>query len=64
MELEMPKTPRNQEPELAHTDHQPSTRTESQESHDRGLVVTLWLVALLIAEIEFWILAFAHMYQT
>jgi hypothetical protein len=64
MELEMPKTPRNQEHQLAHTNREPSTRTASQPSQDRGFVVTLWLLALLIAEIEFWILAFAHMYQT
>ena len=60
----MSKTPRDQEHEPAHTDREPSTRTESQESHDAGLVVTLWLLALLIAEIEFWILALAHMYRT
>jgi hypothetical protein len=64
MELEMSKTPHDQEHQLAHTNREPSTRTASQPSQDRGFVVTLWLLALLIAEIEFWILAFAHMYQT
>ena len=44
----------------------PSQRLTSnaQPSHDRGLVVLLWLLALLIAEIEFWTLAFVHMYRT
>ena len=60
----MSKQPRDQEHELAHADREPSTRAASQPSQDRGFVVTLWLLALLIAEIEFWILAFAHMYRT
>jgi hypothetical protein len=47
----------------AHTNRQRSTSDESQPSHDRGPVVVLWLLALLIAEIEFWMLAFAHMYR-
>ena len=42
---------------------QRSTSNESQPSRERGLVVTLWLLALLIAEIEFWMLAFSHMYR-
>ena len=60
----MSKTPRDSEHELTQTDREPSTRIASQPSQDRGFVVTLWLLALLIAEIEFWILAFAHMYRT
>ena len=60
----MSKTPRDQEHELAHTDRQPSTRTASQPNQDRGFVVTLWLLAALIGEIDFWILVFAHMYRT
>jgi hypothetical protein len=64
MEPEMSKTPRDQEHELVHTDREPSTRAASQPSQDRGFVVTLWLLALLIAEIAFWIFAFAHMYRT
>ena len=52
----MSNTPRDQEHELAHTDREPSG--------NRGFVVTLWLLALLIAEFEFWIVAFAHMYRT
>jgi hypothetical protein len=63
MELEMSKTARDQEHELAHTDREPSTRTASQPSQNPGFVVTLWLLALLMAEIEFWILAFTHMYR-
>lgn len=50
----------------AHQNHEPGHRVrtdESQQSHDRGLVVLLWLLALLLAEIEFWTLAFAHMYS-
>ena len=46
----------------AESDRQRSTSHESEPPRDRGLVVTLWLLALLFAEIEFWILAFAHMY--
>ena len=49
---------------VAHTDRRRSTSNKSQPSHGRGPVVTLWLLALLIAEIEFWMLAFAHMYRT
>jgi hypothetical protein len=49
---------------VTHTDRQRPTSDEAQPSHDRGLVVMLWLLALLIAEIEFWTLAFAHMYRT
>jgi hypothetical protein len=64
MELEMSKTPRDQQHELPHTDREPATRTASQPSQDGGFVATLWLLALLIAEIAFWILAFAHMYRT
>jgi hypothetical protein len=64
MELEMSKTPCDQEHDLAHTEREPSMRTPSQPSQDGGFVVTLWLLALLIAEIDFWILAFAHMYRT
>jgi hypothetical protein len=64
MALEMSKTPRDQEHELPHTDREPSTRTASQPSQRGGFVVTLWVLAMLIAEIEFWILAFAHMYRT
>jgi hypothetical protein len=37
--------------------------TEAQPSRDHGLVVTLWLLALLLAEVEFFLLAFAHMYR-
>jgi hypothetical protein len=48
---------------VAHTDRQRPTSNESQPSHDRGLVAMLWLLALLIAESEFWMLAFAHMYR-
>ena len=44
--------------------HEPATSKASQPSHDRGPAVALWLLALLIAEIEFWTLAFAHMYRT
>ena len=40
-----------------------TTHQKSQPSRDRGLVVVLWLLALLIAEIGFWMLAFAHMYR-
>ena len=50
--------------QVAHTDRQRSTSNESQPSHDGGFVAVLWLLALLIAEIEFWMLAFAHMYRT
>jgi hypothetical protein len=32
--------------------------------HESDFAVTLWLLAFLIAEIAFWILAFAHMYRT
>lgn len=47
----------------------PKTATEQKQDrdralepeHDRGLVVILWLLALLIAEIEFWTWAFTHM---
>jgi hypothetical protein len=49
---------------VTHTDRQRSTSNASQPSHDAGLVMVLWLLALLIAEIEFWTLAFAHMYRT
>ena len=49
---------------VAHTDRERSTSNESQPSHDGGFVAMLWLLALLIAEIEFWMLAFAHMYRT
>ena len=48
---------------VAQTDRQRSMSNESQPSHVRGLVVMLWLLALLIAEIEFWTLTFAHMYR-
>ena len=48
---------------VAHTNRQRSTSDKSQSSPDRGLVVMLWLLALLIAQIEFWMLAFAHMYR-
>ena len=44
-------------------DRQQSTSNESQRSHDGGLVAMLWLLAALVAEIEFWMLAFAHMYR-
>jgi hypothetical protein len=50
--------PRVADPEA----RQRSTSYESEPPRDRGLVVTLWLLALLLAESEFWILAFAHMY--
>jgi hypothetical protein len=52
MELEMPKT-RLQE-----------NRPDRRNPHDDGLVVALWLLALLIAEIELWTLVLAHMYRT
>jgi hypothetical protein len=72
MELKMPNKTPDQENELAqrvraslaHTDRQQSTSNESQPSHDGGFVAMLWLLALMIAEIEFWILAFAHIYRT
>jgi hypothetical protein len=35
---------------------------ERHDLHDGGLVVALWPLALLIAEIELSLLAFAHMY--
>jgi hypothetical protein len=63
----MPKTTPQQEHErlearVAHTARERSTDA-SQSSDDGGLVVVLWLLALLIAEIGFWMLAFAHMYR-
>jgi hypothetical protein len=61
MELKMPNIHHET---VGHTDRERSTNNESQPSHDGGLVVMLWLLALLIAEIEFGILAFAHMYRT
>jgi hypothetical protein len=69
MEPKMPKTPPEQEHQrldasVTHTDRERSTGNASQSSDDAGLVVVLWLLALLIAEIEFWMLAFAHMYRT
>jgi hypothetical protein len=71
MELKMPNnTPDQKEfahqlrASVAHTDRQRSTSNESQPSRDGGFVAMLWLLALLIAEIEFWMLAFAHMYRT
>jgi hypothetical protein len=45
-------------------DRQRSTSHAPQPSHDAGLAVVLWLFALLLAEIEFWMSAFAHMYRT
>lgn len=65
----MPKTPPEQErtrldARMTHTDRERSTSNASQSSDDAGLLVVLWLLALLIAEIEFWMLAFAHMYRT
>jgi hypothetical protein len=44
--------------------HEPATSKASQPSYDRGPAAALWLLALLIAEIEFRTLAFAHMYRT
>ena len=49
------------DPSVAHTNRERSTSAKSNSPHDRGFVVMLWLLALLIAEIEFWLLAFAHM---
>jgi hypothetical protein len=61
--LVLPHAETDLDASMAHTDRQRPTSNDSQASHDRGLVVTLWLFALLIAEIEFWTLAFTHMYR-
>ena len=41
------------------------TRDQEREIGDqvRAPVIMLWLLAFLIAEVEFWMLAFAHMYR-
>jgi hypothetical protein len=44
--------------ELEMTKRSPNER---DDLHDSGLVAALWLLALLIAEIELSLLAFAHM---
>jgi hypothetical protein len=60
---ELPHPETDLGPSVAHRNRQRPTSDKSQPSHDGGLVATLWLLALLIAEIEFWMLAFAHMYR-
>lgn len=59
----MPNKTPDLDASVVHADRQRSTSNESQPSHDDGLVAMLWLLAALIAEIEFWMLAFAHMYR-
>jgi hypothetical protein len=41
----------------------PATGDESEPPRGRGLMVTLWLLAVLIAEVELWMWVFAHMYR-
>jgi hypothetical protein len=47
----------------ADTDRERSASKESGLRDDRGFVVVLWLLALLIAEVELWAWVFAHMYR-
>jgi hypothetical protein len=49
---------------VTHADRRRSPSNVSQSSDDAGLVPMLWLLALLLAEIGFWMLSFAHMYRT
>jgi hypothetical protein len=60
--LVLPHADTDLDARVAHTDPQRST-SNAQPSEDRGPVALLWLLALLIAEIEFWMLAFAHMHR-
>jgi hypothetical protein len=46
----------------ANSDRQRRTSNELEPSRNRELVVILWVVASLIAEIELWSWVFAHMY--
>jgi hypothetical protein len=46
----------------ADSDRQQRTSNESAPPHDRGLVVTLWVLAALLAEVELWSWVFARMY--
>ena len=59
--LVLPHAETDLDASVVHTDRQRST--SDAPSEDRGPAVLLWLLALLIAEIEFWMLAFAHMYR-
>jgi hypothetical protein len=60
----LPDPDPNLDASVAHTDRERATSNASQSSDHAGLVAVLWLLALLIAEIGFWMLAFAHMYRT
>ena len=53
----MSNTPPEHEHELRHR-----AANESESTYDRGLVVMLWLLAALIAEVELWMWVFSHMY--
>ena len=46
----------------ADTDRQPRTSNELEPPRNRELVVILWVLASLIAEIELWSWLFAHIY--
>ena len=59
----MPNKTPDPDASVMHADRRQSTSNESQRSDDGGLVVFLWLLALLFAEIAFWVLLFAHMYR-
>jgi hypothetical protein len=44
------------------SDRQRRTSNEVEPSRNRELVVVIWVLASLIAEVEFWSWLFAHIY--